>query len=60
MTSETFIIKENDFIKETATMWFDENENCKFTVRKLNNNITSVQNHLGKFLSKKEYPDFIK
>lgn len=59
MTLETLTIKENDFIKETVIMCFDENDNCKFTVRKLNNNITSVQNHLGKFLKKSEYPEFI-
>lgn len=60
MKSEIFTLKENNLIKETTTLYFDENDNIKYTVRKLNDNITSVQNHLGKFLSKKEYPIFIK
>ena len=59
MKSEVFTIKENNLIKEICILYFDENDNIKYTVRKLNNNITSVQNHLGKFLSKKDYPNFI-
>ena len=60
MTSEIFTLKDKDGLKETVEMFFDDDDVCFLTVRRLNGNITSVQDKRAKFLNKKEYPDFIK
>lgn len=60
LTKESYTLKETDRIKEEVNLWFDEDENVKFTVRLLNGNITSIQNHLSKWLSNDEIKEFKK
>ena len=57
---EEFILKDEKRVKEYVHTWFDENDNIKFTVRFLNGHITSIQNHLSKWLTKDEIKEFEK